>query len=95
MKSLEISDILDLFGPSAEHLLGFRDDAAFDLRLPHSFALRILQDVDATNPRGVRLDGLQGEDQSMVVVHFCLKDIFHVLLRIQMNSDEFSRSSRV
>ena len=64
--------------------MGLRDDAAFDLRLPHGFALRILQDVDATNPRGACLDGLHGEDQSMVVVHFCLKDIFYVLLGIQM-----------
>ena len=60
-------------------LLGFRYDSSFQLALPHHFAMRILEDEDASCPRSVGLDRFQGENQGVVVICIRLEGILDVL----------------
>ena len=68
-------------------LLGFRYDSSFQLALPHHFAMRILEDEDASCPRGVGLDRFQGENQGVVVICIRLEGILDVL-RLEIGWNE-------
>lgn len=68
-------------------LLGFRYDSSFQLALPHHFAMRILEDEDASCPRSVGLDRFQGENQGVVVICIRLEGILDVL-RLEIGWNE-------
>lgn len=76
------------FGPRMpKDLLGFRYDSSFQLALPHHFAMRILEDEDASCPRSVGLDRFQGENQGVVVICIRLEGILDVL-RLEIGWNE-------